>query len=506
VVLGGGGGDQALAIALSPDGSAVVGGETGSAEWPTTPGAYDTSFAGFNTDGMLFELDAGGNLVWSSFLGGAAGEWDYVNALVLDGAGAVLATGGTRASDFPVTSGAWDTSFNGQTDIFVSRLDATGSSLLWSTFLGASARDEAFGIDVDGAGVVVAGFSNSAGYPTTPGAFDVVNGPGGGDGVISRLSLGGDLLVDSTLLGNDGYESCNGLALASDGSAHVVGVTDATVFPTTPGAFDETYNGGPADGFLTRLEADLGGLVFSTFLGGSGDEVGIDLSLDLLDRPFVAGYTDSPDFPVSPGAPQPGLVAYTDAFVCQLDASGTLLDLGSFFGGSSFDYGFAVAPDASSRALLAGMTLSVDLPTTPGSFDPAYHALLDGFLARLSGPWLNEGNGLAGTTAPRLVGDGNLAPLTPVAVSLVDAFPFTGATLLVGYARLDGPFKGGVLVPTPDLLIGPIVTSPSGGFALSGTWPGNLPPGFVIYLQAWLPDAGGPVGWQASNALSATTP
>ncbi|MHC5211427.1 MAG: hypothetical protein ACYTG2_11970, partial [Planctomycetota bacterium] len=451
-------------------------------------------------------LDPGGTLLWSSFLGGAAGEWDWVNAVTLDASGAVLATGGTTAFDFPVTAGAWDTSFGGQTDIFVSRLDAGGSMLSWSTFLGSTAREEPFGIGVDASGVIVAGFSNSANYPTSLGAFDTVNGPGGGDGVVSRLSASGDVVLQSTLLGNDGYESCNGLALASDGTIFVTGASDAAVFPTTAGAFDTTFNSGPLDAFLTRLDADLGGLVFSSYLGGAGEEIGIDVALDLLDRPFVTGYTDSADFPTSPGALQGGLAGFSDAFVAQLDGSGVLYDYGTYLGGGSFDYGFAIAADAASRALVTGMVQSVDFPVSPGAYDPVHGGQLDAYLTRLELPWVNLGAGLSGSTAPRLIGDGSLASLTPVTVQLVDALPLTSATLVVGFTRIDAPFKGGVLVPQVDLMIGPIVTSPGGSLGLSGSWPGGLPPGFDIFLQFWLPDAGGPVGWQASNALSATTP
>jgi hypothetical protein len=506
VVLGGSGLDQALAVAVRPSGAVVVGGETGSSDWPTSFGAFDTSFAGFNTDGMLFELDAAGGLVWSSFLGGAAGEWDYVNAVALDATGDVLATGGTTAFEFPTTAGAWDTSFGGQTDIFVSRLDATGSSLVWSSFIGSTARDEAFGIGLDAGGVVVGGFSNSISYPTSLGAFDTVNGPGGGDGVISRLSAAGDVLLESTLLGNDGYESVNGLALATDGTVFVIGATDAAVFPTTAGAFDTGYNGGTLDAFLTRVDADLGGLVFSTYLGGSGEDLGIELDLDLLDRPVLTGYTDSADFPTSPGALQAGPSGFTDAFVAQLDGAGALLDYGTYLGGTSFDYGFGIAADAASRALVTGLTQSLDFPLSAGAWDPSQNGLLDAYLTRLELPWVNLGLGLAGTTAPRLIGDGDLAALSPVTVNLVDALPLTAATLVVGFSRLDAPFKGGVLVPAPDLLIGPIVTSSGGTLSLSGSWPGGLPSGFSIYLQTWLPDGGGPAGFQASNALSATTP
>lgn len=247
-------------ITKDPSGALTVVGVTGSSDFPTTPGAYDTSYSGGPNDAFVTRLNASGSmLIYSTFLGGSGDEWAY--SLALDISGAATVVGGTTSPDFPTTPGAYDTTFNGGTtygDAFVTRLNSAGSSLLWSTFLGGSSDDWAEDLALQSSGeVTLSGATSSRNFPTTPAAFDTsYNGAGPygiGDGFVARLNSTGSTLVYSTFLGGTGFESAYGVALDNQGVGTVGGATMSSNFPVTPGAYDTTYNGG-YDVFISRLD------------------------------------------------------------------------------------------------------------------------------------------------------------------------------------------------------------------------------------------------------------
>jgi len=197
-----------------------------------------------------------------------------------------------------------------------------------------------------------------------------------------------DDLLYSTFLG--GSESDYGWSIALDGSgaATVTGYTDSSDFPTTPGAFDLRYNSCPdySDAFVTKLNASGSGLVYSTFLGGSGGDRGFGIMLDAGGAATVTGQTLSSDFPTTPGAFDPSYNGYSDAFVTRLNADGSGLLYSTFLGGSDSDVGWAIALDRGGTATVTGWTDSTDFPTTPGAFDPTCNSCPgygDAFATRL---------------------------------------------------------------------------------------------------------------------------
>jgi len=215
----------------------------------------DTRFGfaapGWDRDHALV-VDPG--LIWSTFLGGSGN--DFAFALALDSSGAVTVAGHTDSSDFPTTPGTFGTTHNGtyDWDAFVTRLDPTGGSLLWSTFLGGGATDWAYALALDPSGAVtVAGFTGSSGFPTTPGAYDPTYNSNY-DAFVTRLDATGSTLLWSTFLGGGNDDYAYALALDSSGAVTVAGHTDSSDFPTTPGAYDPTYNSGSNDAFVTRLD------------------------------------------------------------------------------------------------------------------------------------------------------------------------------------------------------------------------------------------------------------
>src|SRR3990172_2237440 len=276
--LGGSGNDVGNSLTLDTSGNVYVTGGTWSSDFPTTSGAYDTSYNGGSGDGFVSKLNGGlTSLLASTFLGGSKDlVWsmtldtdDAGKSLIIDTSGNVYVTGKTGSLDFPTTVGAYDTSFNGGFDVYVSKLDSGLTSLLASTFLGGNGgQDYGNSITLDTSGnVYVAGFA-SYGFPTTSGAYDTSNG--NGDVFVSKLNSGLTSLLASTFLGGSGYDYGNSFALDTSGNAYVTGWTNSLDFPTTSGAYDTSRDNNYSTVFVSKLNSGLTSLLASTYLGGSG--------------------------------------------------------------------------------------------------------------------------------------------------------------------------------------------------------------------------------------------
>ncbi|MGI8691836.1 MAG: hypothetical protein ACR2JK_02905 [Geodermatophilaceae bacterium] len=388
--LGGSDSDYATDIALGPEGATTVTGGTYSTDFPVTAGAYDTSYN--VSDAFIARLSSDGStLGYATYLGGSTTEFSRSVDVGSDGSATV--TGSTFSEDFPATPGAYDTTFNGGgtygTDVFVTRLSPNGSTLRYSTYLGGVDDDEAYGVAVGPGGLAtVVGYTLGNGFPTTPGAYDTsYNGGGqfgGGDALAVRLSANGRALRYSTFLGGGDYESATSIVLAPDGSAVVTGYTAALDFPTTPGAFDTTPGDFGSDAFVTRFAVDGGALLYSTFLGGSGYDDANAVALGPDGAVTVVGYTESLDFPTTPGA-DTTINLSGDAYAARLSPDGASLRYGTYVGGSSFETATAVAVADDGSATLAGSTYSADLRTTPGAADTTYNGSRDAFIARIGG-------------------------------------------------------------------------------------------------------------------------
>ncbi|MBI3734395.1 MAG: SBBP repeat-containing protein [Chloroflexi bacterium] len=229
------------------------------------------------------------------------------------------------------------------------------ADLLYSTFLGGSSDDWGYGIAVDASGAAyVTGYTFSSNFPTTPGAFDTRYN-GDGDVFVSKLNASGTALVYSTVLGGIiGSESGLAIAVDASGAAYVTGYTRSSAFPTTPGAFDTSYNGGPYDAFVTKLNASGSALLYSTFLGGSSDDYGYGIAVDVSGAAYVTGYTASSGFPTTPGAFDTSYNGGFDVFVTKLNASGSTLVYSTFLGGSNDDWSLGIAVDVSGAAYVTG--------------------------------------------------------------------------------------------------------------------------------------------------------
>ncbi len=317
--LGGNIDDIGRGIAINSQGDAYVTGYTSSTTFPTTPGAFQTSNNNMGTGQTAFvtELNpTGTGLVYSTYLGGNGNNnynGDSGNGIAIDSQGDAYITGFTDSTDFP-TQNAFQTNNNntgtGQT-AFVTELNPTGTSLIYSTYLGGNGNnnyngDSGNGIAINSLGdAYVTGYTDSTNFPTTPGAFQTINNSSEGTAFITELNIEGTGLIYSTYLGGNEAEqynvdSGNGIAVNSLGDAYITGYTDSTNFPTTPGAFQTTNNSSNGTAFVTELNSTGTGLIYSTYLGGNGEnsgDSGNSIAIDSLGDAYVTGYTDSTNFP-----------------------------------------------------------------------------------------------------------------------------------------------------------------------------------------------------------------
>ena len=376
--LGGSGDDIGNSIAVDAAGNAYVTGQIQSTNFPTTLGAFQTTSSG-GGDIFVTKLDpTGSGLVYSTYLGGSG--FDAGLGIAVDAAGNAYVTGGTFSTDFPTTLGAFQTTSSGGNDAFVTKLNPTGSALLYSTYL-RGAFGESIAVDAAG-NAYVAGIARPTDFPTTLGAFQTASG-GGGDAFVTKLNLTGSALVYSTYLGGSDFDVARGIAIDAAGNAYVSGFTASTNFPTTLGAFQTTYGGGALDAFVAKVDPTGSVLVYSTYLGGSDIDGSVGIAVDAAGNAYVTGGTSSTNFPTTPGAFQ---TAGGGAFVTKVSPTGTGLAYSTRLGGvSGGDGGQGVAVDAAGNAYVTGGTDSTDFPTTANAFQPAYGGgPEDAFVAKLN--------------------------------------------------------------------------------------------------------------------------
>jgi len=338
-------------------------------------------------------------LAYSTLLGGSGGE--IGNSITVDSAGSVYVTGETSSIDFPVTQGAYQTANHvaNASTAFVTKLNPSGTALVYSTYLGGTGGDTANSIAVDSAGnAYVAGSTLSADFPVTQGAFQTTNhGAANGvpNGFITKLNPAGTVLAHSTYLGGSGLsaepaysgDKANAIAVDGAGDAYVAGAGYSIDFPITSGAYQTTNHAANSgsNAFVTELNPAGTALVYSTYLGGTGSSVGDNgdfanaIALDAAGNAYVTGDAFSTDFPVTPGAFQstnPAAASESsDAFVTKLNATGTALAYSTYLGGGGAyagNQGGAIAVDAAGNAYVAGRTTSAEFPVTPGAFQTTY--------------------------------------------------------------------------------------------------------------------------------------
>src|SRR5206468_1945773 len=330
-------------------------------------------------------------LVYSRLVGGTGDDESY--GVVVDGTGAAYVAGFTTSSNFPLTAGGFDRSFGGVADVFVAKLNAAGTSLVYSTFIGGRNDDEAFSIAVDADGAAyVTGYTASSNFPVSSGA---VQGTlrGGLDAFILKLSAAGSALLYSTYLGGTAGDVGQGIAIDTAGAAYVTGYTASSNFPHTAGVVQGTYRGGVDDAFVTKVNATGTAFVYSTFLGGVDYDQGVGIAVDQSGAAYVAGQTACTvggscvpgvsDFPRVPSTQPPYGGGTFEGFVVKLNAAATGLVYSTFLGGNNYDFGFGIRLDSSLDAYVTGGTSSTNLPTS-GAIQASSAGGLDVFVSKLN--------------------------------------------------------------------------------------------------------------------------
>jgi hypothetical protein len=363
--LGGSGYESGQAIAVDGAGNAYVTGDTASADFPTA-GLLQPSFGSGTSDAFVAKLNAAGSaLVYSTYLGGSFGSWG--TGIAVDSFGNAYVAGNTTSTDFPTANPfqAINKAIpTARFTAFIAKLNAAGTALVYSTYLGGSLENWSYGIAVDSSGnAYVTGSTFSDDFPTmvplqainkaTPKTETVT-------AFVAKLTSTGSALVYSTYLGGSEGESGQGIAVDSFGNAYVTGYTSSSDFPTANPM--QASDHGDFDAFVAKLNPAGSALVYSTYLGGSAVDYGYAIAVDSSGNAYVTGRTYSTDFPTA-NPLQASYGGELDAFVAKLNAAGSALVYSTYLGGNRYDEGNSVAVDSSGNAYVTGVTYSTNFPT-----------------------------------------------------------------------------------------------------------------------------------------------
>jgi hypothetical protein len=343
-----------------------------------------------------------------SYLGGSNDDAQSSISISLDSAGNVYVATGTLSTDFPVTAGVVQPTYGGSPsvcsqnatnicgDTAITKINRAGSAILYSTYLGGSSGEYPFGLAVDSAGnAYVSGYTESTDFPVTKGAYQTTFAGRSatcpppyfpcGDGFITKINPSGSQLVYSTYLGGSGDDYIENMAIDKAGNAFVTGTTDSSDFPVTAGAFQTTIPctfSACGVAFVTKLNPSGSALQYSTYLGGSAGSSGTGIAVDGSGNTYVGGNTSSPDFPVTSGAYQKALTVglcgtppsyqCPDIFFSKLNFSGSKLLYSSYLGGKGWDTIYGLTLDNSNNVYMAGFTASSDFPTTAGAYKTTF--------------------------------------------------------------------------------------------------------------------------------------
>ncbi len=336
-------------------------------------------------------------IAYATYLGGK--HYEEAREIIVCPDGSVLVGSHACSSGLLTTPGAFQPDYAGDApkagfdglvggDLYLARLSPDGTKILAATYFGGSKQERScYGMELDSKGnVVIACGTASTDAPTTPGCFQPKKGGARGDMLVAKLSSDLKKLLWCTYVGGSGLETPRGgLALGSDDSVVLVGSSSSPDFPTTPGVVQPALKG-PRDSVVLRLKPDGSGLIFGTFLGGTGEDDAImGARLDAAGNTYVAGHTKSADFPVTAGAPQPKFGGLSDCYLAKLSPDASRILYATYLGGQGNEFAEHrpwLTPDGC--FILVGPTLSADFPTTEGAFQRELKGKANGFLTKLS--------------------------------------------------------------------------------------------------------------------------
>jgi len=465
IVLGGSGYDSARGVAVDSAGNVYVTGLTGSPNFPTTAGAFQPNASSFGqSNAFVVKLSPAGIVVYSTYLGGASTDVGY--AIAVDSTGAAYVAGSTNSTNFPVTSGAPQSRFKGGTDGFVAKLDPTGATLIYGTYIGGENIDLCSGIAVDGSGAAfVTGTTSSTAFPVVAALDGTL--AGSSDAFLAKISPAGTSFVFSTYLGGESADNGNVVRLDSSGNAYVGGNTMSTAFPVTSRVVQTTLNGS-YDGFLCEIANNGSAILFATYLGGSAADSINDLFLNSSGQIVVAGYTASIDFPLM-NPIQGTFGGDFDAFVAILSPNASSLVFTTYLGGGGDDQGFGVAPLGTDQLVFTGQVMSGTVAYMQQLYYATTAGQYDGFVAAIA------------YTPLRFI------PVTPCRVTDTrrPAGPFGGPSITGGASRSFAIPNSACGVPSTALAYSLNITAvPQGPLGYLTVWPTGEPQPGVSLLNS----------------------
>ncbi len=372
--------DRARGLALDPSGNVYLTGWTESTDFPTV-NPFQPAVAGF-IDAFAAKFDpTGTNLLYCTYLGGNYNDWP--EKIAVNAAGEAFLCGSTLDNNaspgFPTTPGSIQPVYGGgsyQADAYLTKLNAAGNGLVYSTYLGGTGWDWAYSIRINAADEVFLTGKAQTNFPTTPGSFQPVTA-GNGDVFVSRINAAGSGFIYSTFIGGANSEVGNSIVINAADEAFITGNTSSTNYPCTAGAYDPTYNGGTyGDCIVSHLNATGTTLLGSTYLGSPTLDIGWGIDVDANNNIFVAGYTDNTAFPTTPCAYDRTYNGSNDAdyFIVKFNPGLNTMMYGTYVGGNGQDYWEPkiklVGTTCNQMAICSGTSHSPNFPTTSGSFEP----------------------------------------------------------------------------------------------------------------------------------------
>src|SRR6266478_5521073 len=485
--LGGSGNDMGKAIAVDASGAAYVAGQTFSSNFPTTAGAFKTTYSGAG-DAFVAKLNPGGTaLQYATYLGGSG--TDNAEGIAVDINGNVYVTGQTYSTDFPTVAAIQPANGGNQdSDAFVTEINSSGSALVYSTYLGGSNAEWGEAIAVDLAGnAYVAGATKSTDFPLANPLQAICEGcPGSADAFVAEISPNGAALFRATYIGGNSTDHGSAIAVDTAGNVYVTGFTYSADFPTTSGAYQTSLGPGGASVFLTKIAPNFSGLVYSTYLHGNGLDFGKTIAVD-TGNVFVGGQTYSASFPLANAIQSTCNSSgcfYGTGFLSEFNAAGSGLVFSTYLGGNYVDQVSGIALDSSANAYLTGEAGSSNFPTSnavQATFGGSY---ADAFAAQialapavaLSPMTLNFGNQQVGTTSGSqtiLVASSGTAPVHLASIAATGDFAQTNdcgngvpagstCTIYVTFTPSSSGTRAGSLVITDNASGSPQTVSLTG--------------------------------------------
>lgn len=363
-------------------GNIYVVGDTSSKWFPVTAGANDTTHNGGSKDAFIVKFLSNGSLSYCTYLGGSGNEntrdiWVFPE-------GSVIVIGFTDSSNFPTTPNAFDKIKNSSNDGFISILDPSGSTFIYSTYLGGEGNDVPEDITVDSSGnIYVVGETSSLDFPTTLGAYNRIHESGNPmDGFVTKFAPNGADLIYSTYIGGTLTDSIYSITVDASGCALVTGATTSTNFPLTPNATDSNIV--LSDAFLVKFNSQGSDLYYSSYIGGTLNDDGYQIGLDAQENIYISGATTSSNFPVTLGAFDIIHESGYDGFVMKLASDCRTIEYSTFIGGSDNEELYGMEVDKEGYVFLTGYTESADYPITIGAFNSTFGGISDIYVSKLS--------------------------------------------------------------------------------------------------------------------------